>query len=197
MKIRIRDYVQMFFLKVPVLQVRRAAKICEAAGLDVSLEALQMHAMAGGNIRAVTDGLVLARELAVDASWSDVCMLDLAGAEIRPALEHAAIPLEIEFSTLGYGKDEPIEWRFDDGSTLRLTIHVRFRFPVCPGWREYGVMFPRHSDVALAAWQLMTASPTAGAFLDEIRQHEQTLFDLAASDLKGVISLRVSCNEGG
>ncbi|MFG0283841.1 MAG: flotillin-like FloA family protein [Phycisphaerales bacterium JB039] len=74
--------VGMRLRKAPVGAIVRAAGAARAGGVATSLDALEIHALAGGDPEAVVTALVEARRRGMEAEFDDAAGLDLAGCDV-------------------------------------------------------------------------------------------------------------------
>ena len=130
MPVSIADRIGMSLRKIPVAPVVRCVKKAEAEGLTLDLNQLQAHSLCGGNLEAVVDGLIFAKQNGVDADWMNLCMLDLAGQKIGPVLKQCVDTRTVTFSTYTQDGDETIQGFCIDGQSVRATLAMDFKLPV-------------------------------------------------------------------
>ncbi|NLA54425.1 MAG: UPF0365 family protein, partial [Clostridiales bacterium] len=66
------------------------------AGLDINVNQLERHFLAGGNIERVVKALISAQQAGIDLSFGQACAIDLAGRDVLEAVQMSVIPKVIE-----------------------------------------------------------------------------------------------------
>ncbi|MHB8177384.1 MAG: flotillin-like protein FloA [Vulcanimicrobiaceae bacterium] len=88
--------VRMRFIGIPpgviVTNYVRARK----AGLDVNVDQMQSHYLAGGNLENVTLALIAAQRAQIPLAWQRAAAIDLAGRNVVEALQTSVNPKVIE-----------------------------------------------------------------------------------------------------
>ena len=88
--------VRMRLIGIPpgviVTNLVRARK----AGLDITVDQLQSHFLAGGNIEAVTLAMIAAQRAQIPLEWQRAAAIDLAGRNVLEALQTSVNPKVIE-----------------------------------------------------------------------------------------------------
>lgn len=82
------------------------------AGVPVTLEALEAHFLAGGNVEVATDAFIRAAQRGIPATFSRIAQLDLAGRDVMDIVETCddledesiEIDLEAELPKEEYGQ---------------------------------------------------------------------------------------------
>jgi uncharacterized protein YqfA (UPF0365 family) len=91
--------VRMRLIGIPpgviVTNLVRARK----AGLDITVDQLQSHFLAGGNIEAVTLAMIAAQRAQIPLEWQRAAAIDLAGRNVVEALQTSVNPKVIETPT--------------------------------------------------------------------------------------------------
>lgn len=80
------------FRRAPARQIVFERIRARQAGVDLPPEALEAHALAGGNIQRVVEALIVARNAGVELGWDEVCRTDLAGEDPSAAAQSRAEP---------------------------------------------------------------------------------------------------------
>ena len=75
-----------------VLPMIRAIK----AGIDVDINQLESHYLAGGKVGRVVDALIAAHRAKLDLSFERACAIDLAGRDVLEAVKMSVTPKVIE-----------------------------------------------------------------------------------------------------
>ena len=92
----IGSLIRMRIIGVPagliVANLVRARK----AGLSLTLDQLQSHVLAGGNIDRVTLAMIAAQRAQIPLEWQRAAAIDLAGRDVLEALQTSVVPRVIE-----------------------------------------------------------------------------------------------------
>ena len=87
-----RDLVGMRLRKVPPGAILRPKISADKAGLDVPLERMEAHYLAGGNVQAVILALISADKANIDLTFERACAIDLAGRDVLEAVKMSVNP---------------------------------------------------------------------------------------------------------
>ncbi len=66
------------------------------AGLDLTIDQMQSHYLAGGNVEAVTLAMIAAQRAQIPLAWERAAAIDLAGRNVVEALQQSVMPKVIE-----------------------------------------------------------------------------------------------------
>ena len=66
------------------------------AGLDITLDQLEKHLLAGGNIERVAKAMISAQQASIPMTFAEACAIDLAGRDVLQAVQMSVIPKVIE-----------------------------------------------------------------------------------------------------
>ncbi len=69
------------------------------AGLDLTIDQMQSHYLAGGNVEAVTLAMIAAQRAQIPLVWQRAAAIDLAGRNVVEALQQSVMPKVIETPT--------------------------------------------------------------------------------------------------
>jgi uncharacterized protein YqfA (UPF0365 family) len=69
------------------------------AGLDLTIDQMQSHYLAGGNVEAVTLAMIAAQRAQIPLAWQRASAIDLAGRNVVEALQQSVMPKVIETPT--------------------------------------------------------------------------------------------------
>ncbi len=69
------------------------------AGLDLTIDQMQSHYLAGGNVEAVTLAMIAAQRAQIPLAWQRAAAIDLAGRNVVEALQQSVMPKVIETPT--------------------------------------------------------------------------------------------------
>ncbi|HXH83785.1 MAG TPA: flotillin-like protein FloA [Candidatus Tectomicrobia bacterium] len=88
--------IGMRFRRVPPGTVVTARISAVKAGLDISIDDLEAHYLAGGNVVRVVNALISADKANIDMPFKRAAAIDLAGRDVLEAVKMSVIPKVIE-----------------------------------------------------------------------------------------------------
>lgn len=89
------------------------------AGLDLNINKMEAHYLAGGNIDRVVNALIAAQRAGIPLDFERACAIDLAGRDVLQAVQMSVNPKVIETST--------VEAVAQDGIMVRAIARVTVR----------------------------------------------------------------------
>lgn len=92
------------------------------AGLDISVEALETHAMAGGDVNKVVNALISAHSANITLSLDTAKAIDLAGRDVFNAVKVSVNPKVIETPLIAAIAKDGIELKVKARVTVRANI---------------------------------------------------------------------------
>lgn len=92
------------------------------AGLDIDVNELEAHHLAGGNINAVVDALIAAQRANIDLEFEQAAAIDLAGRNVFEAVQVSVNPKVIETPVIAAVAMNGIEVRAKAKVTVRANI---------------------------------------------------------------------------
>ena len=92
------------------------------AGLDINLNQLEKHFLAGGNIERVVKALISAQQAGIKLPFEQACAIDLAGRDVLEAVQMSVIPKVIESPSVAAIARDGIELRAKARVTVRTNI---------------------------------------------------------------------------
>ena len=92
------------------------------AGLDVSVNQLEAHYLAGGNVDRVVDALIAAHRAAIPLPFERSAAIDLAGRDVLEAVQMSVNPKVIETPVVSAVAKNGIELRIKARVTVRANI---------------------------------------------------------------------------
>jgi len=102
-RITIIDLVRMRLRKISPRLVVDGVINCHKAGLDnISTEMLETHFMAGGNVLNVVSALIAADKAKIPLSFEIATAIDLAGRDVKTAVETSVYPKVIDAPKDGF-----------------------------------------------------------------------------------------------
>ena len=92
------------------------------AGLDVSINGLETHLLAGGNVDRVVNALIAAQRAGIPLEFSSATAIDLAGRDVLMAVQMSVNPKVIETPVVAAIAKDGIELRAKARVTVRANI---------------------------------------------------------------------------
>lgn len=102
-KISIIDLIRMRLRKIPPRLITDGVINCHKAGLtDISTDILETHFLAGGNVANVVFALIAANKANIDLGFATATAIDLAGRDVKTAVQTSVYPKVIDAPVEGY-----------------------------------------------------------------------------------------------
>ena len=92
------------------------------AGLSVSINKLEAHYLAGGNVDRVINALIAAQRAGIPLDFEKACAIDLAGRDVLTAVQMSVNPKVIETPVIAAVAMDGIELRAKARVTVRANI---------------------------------------------------------------------------
>ncbi|PAB58931.1 flotillin-like protein FloA [Anaeromicrobium sediminis] len=92
------------------------------AGINLSIDSLEAHYLAGGNVNSVVDALIAANRADIKLSFDDAAAIDLAGREVLSAVQVSVNPKVIETPKVAAVAKDGIEVMVKARVTVRANI---------------------------------------------------------------------------
>ncbi len=122
--------VMRWFRKLPYNLIVEARIAAVKAGIDVEIDELETHYMAGGDIMQTTLGLINAKKAGIDIDWNRACTIDLAtkgtDKSIIEAVRTSINPKVIDVPGAGSGRTT-IDGVAKDGIQVKARARVTVR----------------------------------------------------------------------
>ena len=115
-----RDLVGMRLRKVPPGSIVRPKISAEKAGLEVALERMEAHYLAGGNVDAVILALISADKANIDLTFERAAAIDLAGRDVLEAVKVSVNPKVINTPLIAAVAKDGIQVK----ATARVTVRA-------------------------------------------------------------------------
>ena len=115
-----RDLVGMRLRKVPPGSIVRPKISAEKAGLDVVLDRMEAHYLAGGNVDAVILALISADKANIPLSFERATAIDLAGRDVLDAVKVSVNPKVINTPLIAAIAKDGIQVK----ATCRVTVRA-------------------------------------------------------------------------
>lgn len=121
-KVRIGHLIGMRIRKViPALIVTPLIKSTKA-GIDININKLEAHFLAGGNVDRVVNALIAAQRAGIPLDFEKACAIDLAGRDVLQAVQMSVNPKVIETPIISAIAKDGIELRVKVKVTVRANI---------------------------------------------------------------------------
>ena len=116
------NLVGMRLRRVPASQIVLPLIKANKAGLDVNVNQLEAHYLAGGNVDRVIDALIAAHRAQIELSFERSCAIDLAGRNVLEAVQMSVNPEVIETPVVSAVAKDGIELKVKARVTVRANI---------------------------------------------------------------------------
>ncbi|MGI6176223.1 MAG: flotillin-like protein FloA [Christensenellales bacterium] len=122
-RVKISTLVGMKLRKIrPTSIINPLIKITKA-GLDIPINKLERHYLAGGNIDRVVNALIAAQGAGLALDFEKFCAIDLAGRDVLVAVQMSVLPKVIETPVVAAIAKDGIELRAKARVTVRTNIN--------------------------------------------------------------------------
>jgi len=115
-----RDLVGMRLRKVPPGAIVRPKISADKAGIDVPLERMEAHYLAGGNFEAVILALISADKANIELTFERASAIDLAGRDVLEAVKMSVNPKVINTPLIAAVAKDGIQVK----ATARVTVRA-------------------------------------------------------------------------
>src|SRR5919106_2492758 len=114
--------IGMRFRRVPPGTVVTARISAVKAGLDISIDDLEAHYLAGGNVVRVVNALISADKANIDMPFKRAAAIDLAGRDVLEAVKMSVLPKVIETPRIAAVAKDGIQLIVISRVTVRTNI---------------------------------------------------------------------------
>jgi len=114
--------VGMRLRRVPPAAIILPLIKAQKAGLDVAIDKLEAHFLAGGNVDRVVDALIAAQRANINLSFERAAAIDLAGRNVLEAVQMSVNPRVIETPVVAAVAKDGIELKVKARVTVRANI---------------------------------------------------------------------------
>jgi uncharacterized protein YqfA (UPF0365 family) len=115
-----KDLVGMRLRKVPPRQIIVPKISIAKAGIDVDLDRMEAHYLAGGNVNTVILALISADKANIDLTFERACSIDLAGRDVLEAVKMSVNPKMINTPLIAAIAKDGIQVK----ATCRVTVRA-------------------------------------------------------------------------
>ncbi|MEN2983532.1 MAG: flotillin-like protein FloA [Dictyoglomaceae bacterium] len=120
--IRIFDLIGMRLRRVPPGIIITSMIKAHKAGLNLTLDKLEAHYLAGGNVDRVVNALIAAQRAGIPLSFEKAAAIDLAGRDVLEAVQMSVNPKVIETPVVAAVAKDGIELKAKARVTVRANI---------------------------------------------------------------------------
>jgi uncharacterized protein YqfA (UPF0365 family) len=182
MSISLYERLYLMWLSIPVAKMGKTLSLAQRNGLGITLRELTAHHRAGGDIEALVNGLLFAREHSIRIDWRQAAALDLVksstGKSLPEVLAACVEPRSYTFDTFSPGDSEPLAGFTRDGTRVAVTCTIRYRLTP---QHVFGLtMEHQHERLAVRIAVLVNKAPDPHRLEMMKPQHEQALVSLCA-----------------
>jgi len=117
-----RDLVGMRLRKVPPGAIVRPKISADKAGIEVPLDRMEAHYLAGGNVEAVILALISADKANIDLTFERAAAIDLAGRDVLDAVKMSVNPKVIDTPLIAAVAKDGIQVKAKTRITVRANI---------------------------------------------------------------------------
>ena len=117
-----KDLVGMRLRKVPPAAIVRPKISITKAGLDVDLDRMEAHFLAGGNVEAVIIALISADKANIPLTFERAASIDLAGRDVLEAVRVSVNPKVIDTPLIAAVAKDGIQLKAKSRVTVRANI---------------------------------------------------------------------------
>jgi uncharacterized protein YqfA (UPF0365 family) len=115
-----KDLVGMRLRKVPPAAIVRPKISAEKAGIEVPLDRMEAHYLAGGNVDTVILALISADKANIELTFERACAIDLAGRDVLEAVRMSVNPKVINTPLIAAVAKDGIQVK----ATARVTVRA-------------------------------------------------------------------------
>jgi hypothetical protein len=102
-KITIIDLIRMRLRKIPPRLITDGVINCHKAGLtEIGTDMLETHFLAGGDVANIVFALIAADKASIDLNFATATAIDLAGRDVKTAVQTSVYPKVIDAPVEGY-----------------------------------------------------------------------------------------------
>ena len=121
-KVSVTQLIGMRIRKVLPTRIVNPQIKATKAGLDLPLNKLEAHHLAGGNVDRVVNALIASQRAGIPLDFERACAIDLAGRDVLQAVQMSVNPRVIETPVIAAVAKDGIELRAKARVTVRANI---------------------------------------------------------------------------
>jgi uncharacterized protein YqfA (UPF0365 family) len=120
------ELIGMRLRKVNAIMIVNSRIQALRAGLNVSLQEMESHMLAGGDVPRVITAMIAANKANIDLPWKTATAIDLAGRDILEAIQTSVNPKVIDVPSAAMGRNT-IDAVAKNGIQLKVKARVTVR----------------------------------------------------------------------
>jgi len=121
-KVSLTSLIGMKFRRVQPAKIVNPLIKSTKAGLNVTINQLETHYLAGGNVNKVADALIAAQKARIQLSFETAAAIDLAGRDVLEAVKMSVNPRVIETPIISAVAKDGIEVKAKTKITVRANM---------------------------------------------------------------------------
>ena len=121
-KVSIMTLVGMRFRRVQPIKIVNPMIKATKAGLNLSIDKLEAHYLAGGDVNSVVNALIAAQRANINLEFEQAAAIDLAGRDVLEAVQVSVNPKVIETPIISAVAKDGIEVKVKARVTVRANI---------------------------------------------------------------------------
>ena len=121
-KVKVSALIGMRLRRISPHRLVDSLIMVRKAGLDITLDQLEKHLLAGGNIERVAKAMISAQQASIPMTFAEACAIDLAGRDVLQAVQMSVNPKVIETPVVAAIAKDGIELRAKARVTVRANI---------------------------------------------------------------------------
>ena len=121
-KVSLMSLIGMKFRRVQPAKIVNPLIKSTKAGLNVTINQLETHYLAGGNVNKVADALIAAQKARIQLSFETAAAIDLAGRDVLEAVKMSVNPRVIETPIISAVAKDGIEVKAKTKITVRANM---------------------------------------------------------------------------
>ena len=121
-KIKISTLIGMRLRRISPHRLVDTLIMVRKAGLNITVDQLEKHFLAGGNIERVAKAMISAQQANIDMTFEEACAVDLAGRDVLQAVQMSVTPKVIETPPIAAVAKDGIELRVKARVTVRTDV---------------------------------------------------------------------------
>ena len=121
-KVSIMTLVGMRFRRVQPIKIVNPMIKATKAGLSLSIDKLEAHYLAGGDVNSVVNALIAAQRANINLEFEQAAAIDLAGRDVLEAVQVSVNPKVIETPIISAVAKDGIEVKVKARVTVRANI---------------------------------------------------------------------------
>jgi uncharacterized protein YqfA (UPF0365 family) len=189
MKIGLMEEIFMRFRKSPVGKFKRILKIAEENQIEMNVQQLEVHHLAGGDGEKIIEALVLAKDNGITLDHMKASAIDLAGKDLVQVVMNCIEEHEFVFDTYSKDSDERMRGICKDGTEAYARCRIKYRLPVDHIWADKIPLVQEHLSARIAVLINTEESPRKLEFMKD--NYKPSLLKLAKDKMETIKGLEI------